>query len=70
MYYTFFAIIISLALIECGSNENAENNIVSKDSTHIKNGALLFSDKCSSCHNMSQDGIGPSLGGIIQRVNI
>lgn len=58
-----------MILIESSCNENRQNNIISIDSAHIKNGALLFSDKCSSCHNINQDGIGPSLGGIIQRVD-
>ncbi len=48
----------------CNSDESSDKNLISADSVTIAKGEKSFAEKCSSCHNFSQDGIGPQLGGI------
>lgn len=48
----------------CNSGESTDKNLISTDSVTIAKGEKSFAEKCSSCHNFSQDGIGPQLGGI------
>ncbi len=58
-----FLLIFSSAL----ANGNNPKNVV--DSTQIANGAALFNQNCSTCHNFKTDGIGPQLGGVSEKVS-
>lgn len=51
----------------CSSGDNNKNNIAS-DSASIARGETLFVQNCSSCHNFVQDGIGPQLSGLTEKV--
>ncbi|WP_169337661.1 PQQ-dependent sugar dehydrogenase [Segetibacter koreensis] len=52
----------------CNSVNSANNNI-STDSVTINKGEISFNQHCSGCHNFSQDGIGPQLGGLTTKVS-
>ena len=49
-------------LSSCNSGESFHNSSFATDSITITKGERLFVEKCSGCHNFSQDGIGPALG--------
>lgn len=51
----------------CNSG-NANNNAIASDSTTIAKGEEAFTKNCSGCHNFTQDGIGPQLAGLTERV--
>ncbi len=48
----------------CNSNGSYDHSFIANDSATIRKGKNSFDEKCSSCHNFSQDGIGPQLAGI------
>ena len=48
----------------CNSKKSYNNNSISTDSATIAQGKNSFVNKCNSCHNFDQDGIGPQLAGI------
>ena len=52
----------------CGSGDNKKNAIAS-DSASIASGETAFTQNCSSCHNFIQDGIGPQLAGLTEKVS-
>ena len=51
----------------CGSGNNNKNAIAS-DSASIAVGETAFTQNCSACHNFIQDGIGPQLAGLTEKV--
>ena len=51
----------------CGSGDNNKNAIAS-DSASIASGESAFTKNCSGCHNFTQDGIGPQLAGLTDKV--
>src|SRR6476660_650735 len=51
----------------CNSGNNNANAIAS-DSVSIAKGESAFTKNCSGCHNFTQDGIGPQLAGITEKV--
>ncbi len=66
----YLLIIATAALLQlyffssCNSGESSNDNSITTDPATIAKGEKSFAEKCSSCHNFSQDGIGPELGGI------
>jgi glucose/arabinose dehydrogenase/mono/diheme cytochrome c family protein len=48
----------------CNSETSSDNSSISTDSVTIEKGQNSFANKCNSCHNFNQDGIGPQLAGI------
>ena len=52
----------------CSSGDN-NKNIISSDSASIARGETAFVQNCSSCHNFVQDGIGPQLSGLTEKVS-
>ena len=46
-----------------------ENRSISTDAATIARGEATFAVTCSGCHNFTQDGIGPQLGGLTARVS-
>ncbi|HEV8082182.1 MAG TPA: PQQ-dependent sugar dehydrogenase [Chitinophagaceae bacterium] len=48
----------------CNFGESSTDNSMYADTVAIAKGEKYFAEKCSSCHNFSQDGIGPELGGV------
>ncbi|HEV7621714.1 MAG TPA: c-type cytochrome, partial [Flavisolibacter sp.] len=62
-------IVFSILLISCHSNTENLNSIA-KDSASIATGKTVFDQKCSSCHNFRQDGIGPQLTGVTNNLSV
>jgi mono/diheme cytochrome c family protein len=56
-----------LATISCNSGSN-KNNAIKTDSISIVTGENAFNQNCSGCHNFTQDGIGPQLSGLTEKV--
>jgi glucose/arabinose dehydrogenase/mono/diheme cytochrome c family protein len=50
----------------CGSGNNTK--MIASDSASIARGEAAFTQNCSSCHNFIQDGIGPQLAGLTEKV--
>ncbi|MEP6949168.1 MAG: PQQ-dependent sugar dehydrogenase [Ginsengibacter sp.] len=50
----------------CNSRKSGDNNSIdiATDSVTITKGQNSFANKCTSCHNLNHDGIGPHLAGI------
>src|SRR5688500_161179 len=51
----------------CSSGDN-NNGAIASDSASIARGETAFVQNCSSCHNFIQDGIGPQLSGLTEKV--
>ncbi len=66
------AIIYSLALVflldSCKPRGSGGDTTIAKDSLSIASGQLVFSQNCSACHNFKENGIGPQLGGLTEKV--
>ncbi|MBL7697429.1 MAG: PQQ-dependent sugar dehydrogenase [Chitinophagaceae bacterium] len=59
--------VVSIFIFQsCTSGGNSKD--VVSDSLAIANGEAVFNQNCSSCHNFLQDGIGPQLSGITNKV--
>ena len=48
----------------CNSEKSSDAGSLPSDSVTIAKGQNSFVNKCTSCHNFDQDGIGPQLGGV------
>ena len=57
-----------LLLTACNPSKSDTANIPA-DSATIAKGQLIFSQNCSACHDFRQDGIGPQLGGLTEKVS-
>ena len=57
-------------LTGCQSKTSSSTDTTTPDTVAIKKGQAIFSQQCAACHNFSQDGIGPQLGGITAAVPI
>lgn len=64
------AIFFSLATFNACNSSNDNSKIAAADSASIANGEKAFTENCSSCHNFVQDGIGPQLAGLTERVPV
>src|SRR5688572_1657194 len=53
----------------CQSKTSSSTDTITPDTAAIKKGQTIFSQQCAACHNFSQDGIGPQLGGITSSVS-
>ncbi len=56
-------------LSSCESKEKSDESSISANPVAIEKGNSLFDLHCIACHNFSQDGIGPSLGGVTEIVS-
>jgi glucose/arabinose dehydrogenase/mono/diheme cytochrome c family protein len=65
LFFIFPAFV--LFSFSCNSGNNGHNTI-SSDSASIARGETAFTQNCSSCHNFIQDGIGPQLAGVTEKV--
>ena len=68
MKLSYNVIIYCLFFLFAGCNESTKKEHISVDSKSIHEGEIIFNEKCSSCHNLFQDGIGPKLGGITELI--
>ncbi|HWA35817.1 MAG TPA: PQQ-dependent sugar dehydrogenase, partial [Cyclobacteriaceae bacterium] len=61
---------LAILLLEgCKPKGGAENTSIATDSLSIVGGQLVFSQNCSACHNFKENGIGPQLGGLTEKVS-
>lgn len=58
----------SVFFFESCNSGNNNNNTFASDSASIAGGKTAFTQNCSGCHNFIQDGIGPQLAGITEKV--
>jgi glucose/arabinose dehydrogenase/mono/diheme cytochrome c family protein len=61
---TSFAFSLPWLFSSCDTGPSIDNSSISTDSTVIAAGEASFNNNCSSCHNFTQDAIGPALGGL------
>ena len=67
LFFTFSAASI-LLFNSCGSADT-NKEVIATDSASIASGETAFTQNCSSCHNFIQDGIGPQLSGLTEKVS-
>ena len=53
----------------CNTTDSTNTNEISTDPKAIAAGRTIFEEKCTSCHNFIQDGIGPNLSGVTARAS-
>lgn len=58
------ALILLYVFVSCNPEVSSNTDSISADSMSIAKGEKSFIEKCGSCHNFLQDGIGPELGGV------
>lgn len=51
----------------CGSSNSTIEDYKTKESAGASKGEEIFNAKCSMCHSLSEDKIGPALSGVQQR---
>jgi mono/diheme cytochrome c family protein len=62
-------LILLLFLASCKLDSKQKfGSTISLETESIKKGQAIFEQKCSHCHNFSQDAIGPNLSGITRSV--
>ena len=63
-------LVLSISIYSCDSirSSNKENKYA-RGEMHIQHGMQLFNQYCASCHNFSENGIGPNLSGITSEVD-
>jgi cytochrome c2 len=62
-------LVCSLFLFSCGQNQQDGGKSGNSATSPIDNGKQLFMNNCVQCHSISQDKMGPKLGGVITRWN-
>src|SRR5215467_1002203 len=62
-------ILFFLNFSSCNSGSSSNDNSIATDSVTIAEGAAIFNQNCSGCHNFRQDAIGPQLSGITTKVS-
>lgn len=67
LIFVFFSCLLFI-FQSCGPDDNNKITIAS-DSASIASGEAAFIQNCSSCHNFIQDGIGPQLAGLTEKVS-
>ena len=63
------SIMLLLFIASCTTRTSTEKGSIPTDSISIETGRMIFSQNCTACHNFSQDGIGPQLGGLTASVS-
>ncbi len=64
------AYLLLMLFNSCNFGAGLDKNSISTDSAVIARGKVSFVQYCSSCHNFRQDGIGPQLGGLTNKVTV
>lgn len=64
-----FAALAFLGLAGCGQKPAVDSSGIATDASSIESGKQLFTSDCSACHNFSNNGIGPHLGGLTEAVD-
>ncbi|MFK7924974.1 MAG: PQQ-dependent sugar dehydrogenase [Bacteroidia bacterium] len=70
-FYSFLFILIGL-LVSCdglSSSSSSQKNQYAKGEMPLQHGMQLFNQYCASCHNFSENGIGPNLTGVTAEVD-
>src|SRR5690554_5408352 len=61
---------VLLSVLACQPKPSLNYSDLPGDAISIEKGKTLFLQNCSACHDFRQDGIGPQLGGLTQRVSV
>lgn len=70
-FRTYFACGLIIAFnLYCTSREKQVGDLIPLDQVTITKGEELFDQNCATCHDFSQDGIGPQLGGLTRQVSV
>src|SRR6185369_10902011 len=67
-YIVHTCILFVLILSACNKPAK-EVSTISTDPNFIAEGQVLYAQTCVACHNFTQDGIGPQLGGLTKEVS-
>lgn len=59
----------TLLLFSCGQSQNTSSENANASATPADHGKELFMSNCAQCHSLSQDKMGPKLGGVLGRWN-
>lgn len=63
------AVLFLLFAFSCSEPETKEFGVtISQDVDQIKAGKVLFDQNCSTCHNFTENAIGPNLSGVTRQV--
>src|SRR5438309_379930 len=57
----------TMLFFACSNTDTKAPDAIITDPKAIATGKFIFDQKCSSCHNFIQDGIGPNLAGVTTR---
>src|SRR5215203_1787976 len=60
-------VLVVLFLLRCKS---PDKKLISSDPAIIAKGESSFTQNCSGCHNLRQEGIGPQLSGITEEASV
>lgn len=69
LLYTAGIFLLAVYILSCNSPASNKNSIAA-GAANITNGAHLFNQYCSGCHNFRQKDIGPQLSGITKEVSV
>jgi glucose/arabinose dehydrogenase/cytochrome c2 len=65
----FFSLILGFLVASCTSEKREFGGEISTDASVILKGKALFEAHCSTCHNFTEDAIGPNLSGLTRQVD-
>ena len=54
---------------EHSDNPKVEKGVYVRDELPVQHGMELFNQHCASCHDFSENGIGPNLAGVTSKVD-
>lgn len=68
--FLFYLFAFNLLFLFSCTDSGKNNNHIESDSASVARGEEAFTENCSSCHNFVQDGIGPQLAGLTDKVPV
>lgn len=68
--FLFYLFTLQLLLLFSCTESGKNKDQIESDSASVARGEKAFTENCSSCHNFVQDGIGPQLAGITEKVPV
>jgi len=61
---------VGFVVSSCGGGDKTADSGISTDEAVIAAGQVTFEQTCAACHNFTQSGIGPQLGGLTKEVPV
>src|SRR3990170_1473980 len=68
--YAWIVYVFVIFFTSCDPGSASSERAIQSDSMSIAKGKLIFSQNCSYCHNIQQNGIGPGLAGLTEEVPV